>query len=52
MNKIENPNKPDWSELLKRPTQTVENIEDTVNQIFNDVTTKMVTSHPKVYRNV
>lgn len=26
-----------WFEILKRPTQTVENIEDTVNQIFDDV---------------
>lgn len=37
MNKIYNPNKSDWSELLKRPTQTLETIEDTVNEIFNDV---------------
>ena len=32
-----NPNPETWSETLKRPTQTVENIEDTVNQIFGDV---------------
>ena len=32
-----NPNPETWSEILKRPTQTVENIEDTVNQIFDDV---------------
>ncbi|WP_431134224.1 histidinol dehydrogenase [Psychroserpens mesophilus] len=32
-----NPNKKKWSGLLKRPTQTVENIEDTVNEIFKDV---------------
>lgn len=37
MKKIENPKKETWSELLKRPTQTVENIENTVNQIFDDV---------------
>jgi histidinol dehydrogenase len=37
MNKTYNPNKADWFELLKRPTQTVENIENTVNEIFNDV---------------
>jgi histidinol dehydrogenase len=37
MNKIYNPNKTEWSELLKRPTQTVENIEATVTEIFNDV---------------
>ncbi|WP_435412806.1 histidinol dehydrogenase [Psychroserpens mesophilus] len=32
-----NPNKNEWSAILKRPTQTVENIEETVNAIFNDV---------------
>lgn len=32
-----NPKLESWSEILKRPTQTVENIEDTVNQIFDDV---------------
>jgi len=37
MNTIINPNKKDWSEILKRPTQTVENIESTVLEIFNDV---------------
>ncbi|WP_159023229.1 histidinol dehydrogenase [Formosa sp. L2A11] len=34
---IENPNKSDWSEILKRPTQTVNDIEKTVIQIFEDV---------------
>ena len=34
---IKNPDKETWSEFLKRPTQTVENIENTVNQIFDDV---------------
>ena len=34
---IENPNKAEWSALLKRPTQTLEDIESTVNQVFNDV---------------
>ena len=37
MKTVENPNRTDWSEILKRPTQTVENIENTVNQIFDDV---------------
>lgn len=37
MNTIINPNKSTWSELLKRPTQTVDDIEKTVNQIFEDV---------------
>ena len=34
---IENPKKDDWSKLLQRPTQSVEDIEDTVNQVFQDV---------------
>ena len=34
---IENPKKEDWSTLLQRPTQSVEDIEDTVNQIFIDI---------------
>ncbi|MBC3846251.1 histidinol dehydrogenase [Winogradskyella echinorum] len=37
MKLFENPNKSDWSELLKRPTQTVEDIEIIVNQVFEDV---------------
>ncbi|OBQ52476.1 histidinol dehydrogenase [Tamlana sp. s12] len=34
---INNPNREDWSEILKRPTQTVNDIEDTVNVIFKEV---------------
>jgi len=34
---IENPKREDWPILLQRPTQSVEDIEDTVNQIFQDV---------------
>lgn len=34
---INNPNKSEWSEILKRPTQTVGDIESTVIQIFDDV---------------
>ncbi len=34
---IENPKRKDWSVLLQRPTQSVEDIEDTVNQIFQDI---------------
>ena len=34
---IENPKKENWSRLLQRPTQSVEDIENTVNQIFLDV---------------
>ncbi len=37
MKVIKYPNKQDWSFLLKRPTQTVDDIETTVNQIFSDV---------------
>jgi len=37
MNIIENPQKKDWPKVLQRPTQTVENIEKTVIQIFDDV---------------
>ena len=37
---INNPNKSEWSEILKRPTQTVDDIEETVNQIFNEVSQK------------
>ena len=37
MKTIKYPNKNTWSELLKRPTQTVNDIESTVNQIFEDV---------------
>ncbi|MEW4924468.1 histidinol dehydrogenase [Algibacter sp. 2305UL17-15] len=34
---IINPNKSEWSQILKRPTQTLGDIETTVNQIFEDV---------------
>ena len=37
MKTIKYPNKNTWSELLERPTQTVNDIENTVNQIFEDV---------------
>lgn len=37
MKTIINPLKKDWSEILKRPTQTLEDIETTVNQVFDDV---------------
>lgn len=37
MKAIINPNRNEWSSILKRPTQTVQTIEDTVNEIFNDV---------------
>ena len=37
MNKIYNPEKSTWSEILKRPTQTVADIEDVVLDVFNEV---------------
>ena len=37
MQKYNNPKREDWSELLKRPTQTVDDIEETVNQIFDEI---------------
>ncbi|MGJ8738777.1 histidinol dehydrogenase [Zobellia laminariae] len=37
MNKIYNPDKAEWSTVLKRPTQTVADIEQTVEAIFKEV---------------
>ncbi|SFZ91664.1 histidinol dehydrogenase [Flaviramulus basaltis] len=37
---IDNPDRSKWSEILKRPTQTVDDIENTVNQIFEEVKQK------------
>lgn len=37
MNKIYNPPKNEWPAILKRPTQTVADIEDMVNSIFLEV---------------
>jgi len=37
MKKIINPPKKDWEKILQRPTKTVDDIENTVNQIFDDV---------------
>ncbi len=34
---INNPNKESWTDVLRRPTQTVGDIEDTVTQIFKEV---------------
>ncbi|GAA4270251.1 histidinol dehydrogenase [Hyunsoonleella aestuarii] len=34
---IKNPKREVWSQILKRPTQTVDDIEDIVNEIFIDV---------------
>lgn len=40
MNSIENPDKTSWPELLKRPTNSYEDIEETVKGIFKEVQTK------------
>lgn len=37
MKTIKYPKREDWATILKRPTQTVDDIEDTVNQVFKDV---------------
>ena len=37
MKKIINPEKSEWEQILRRPTQTLDDIEATVNQIFNEV---------------
>ncbi len=37
MNKILNPPESDWPKILKRPTQTVADIEETVNRIFDEI---------------
>ena len=37
MNKINNPKREDWNDVLKRPTQTVADIEGLVNGIFKEV---------------
>jgi histidinol dehydrogenase len=40
MNKIFNPKPETWSEILKRPTQTIDDIEVTVKEIFKEVQKK------------
>ena len=40
MNKIYNPQPEKWSEILKRPTQTFTDVEETVKQIFKEVEQK------------
>ena len=37
MNKINNPKREDWTAVLKRPTQTVADIEGLVNGIFKEI---------------
>ena len=40
MNKIYNPKPETWSEILKRPTKTIDDIEATVKEIFKEVEKK------------
>jgi histidinol dehydrogenase len=40
MNKIFNPKPESWSDILKRPTQTIDDIEFTVKEIFKEVQKK------------
>ena len=40
MKKIYNPIKENWLEIIQRPTQTIEDIEATVSQIFDEVAQK------------
>ncbi len=40
MKKIYNPKKAEWQEILRRPTQTFEDIEKTVTEIFGEVRAK------------
>lgn len=52
---IDNINKSDWSKVLQRPTQTVEDIEETVNQIFQEVKqrgSKAVAKYTEFFDNV
>lgn len=37
MKTVLNPKKSTWESILKRPTQSIEDIENTVNQIFQDI---------------
>ncbi|SHG32472.1 histidinol dehydrogenase [Salegentibacter echinorum] len=40
MKKFVNPKESEWADILKRPTQTVADIEETVNQVFLEVQNK------------
>ncbi|MCG1036771.1 histidinol dehydrogenase [Polaribacter sargassicola] len=37
MNTIINPSKKDWTQILERPTKTVDDIEGIVNEVFTDI---------------
>src|SRR5690606_24695268 len=40
MQKIINPQRKDWEQLLQRPTQTLEDIESTVHEVFSEIQKK------------
>ncbi|QED36870.1 histidinol dehydrogenase [Antarcticibacterium arcticum] len=40
MKKIINPEKRDWEEILRRPTQTLDDIEATVTEVFSEIRKK------------
>ncbi|QLE02758.1 histidinol dehydrogenase [Galbibacter sp. BG1] len=40
MKKIYNPKQEEWAEILRRPTKTIEDIEATVSEVFNEVKQK------------
>ncbi|WP_298325388.1 histidinol dehydrogenase [uncultured Dokdonia sp.] len=55
MNKIYNPERSEWEKILKRPTQTVDDIEATVNDIFKEVKLKgdeAVAKYTSIFDNV
>ena len=49
MNKIYNPKPENWDEILKRPTQTFDDIEETVKEIFKEVQKKGDKAVSKIY---
>ena len=55
MNKIYEPQRADWKEVLKRPTQTIADIEDMVNAVFMEIKTggdSVVSNYTKKYDGV
>ena len=52
MNKIYNPKRVDWNNVLKRPTQTVADIEGLVNGIFEEVRSNGDDTIKQVYRTI
>ena len=55
MKRIDNPNKKEWSSILQRPTQTIGDVEDKVNNIFNDVKLNgdvAISKYTKAFDNV